>query len=149
MKGMTEAAYKAHQQRIHKPAERAKLVEVLRDALWVRPTKRSKHGNVRLIVDGIRFDSKHEAQCWRDLRLRERAGEIRNLQRQVSFPMQVNGQKVHRVVLDFWWREKDPVRGLWEIVVADAKSAHTASLPAWKRAKALFEAAYGISVQEL
>lgn len=34
---MTEAAYKAHQQRIHKPEMRAELVDVLRDALWVRP----------------------------------------------------------------------------------------------------------------
>ena len=155
MKGMTEAAYKAHQQRIHKPRERRELMERLNSALWVRPKielgpkSRSKHGNIKVVAGGIKFDSKHEARCWADLKLREKAGEIRNLQRQVSFPIQVNGQPVHRVVLDFWYFEK--ISGSfdrWSLVVADAKSVHTRNLNAWRRAKALFEAAYGIEIRE-
>jgi hypothetical protein len=41
--------------------------------------RRSKYGNVRTEVDGIRFDSQAEARHYGDLRLRERAGEIADL----------------------------------------------------------------------
>ncbi|MFB9149545.1 DUF1064 domain-containing protein [Roseovarius ramblicola] len=44
---------------------------------------RNKYGAEPVEVDGIRFDSKREARRWQDLRLREQAGEIEDLQRQV------------------------------------------------------------------
>jgi hypothetical protein len=76
---------------------------------------------------------------------------VRNLQRQVSFPIVVYGVPVHRVVLDFWYFEKRVEAGVetWALVIADAKSEYTRSLQAWKRAKALFHAAYGIICTEL
>jgi hypothetical protein len=43
----------------------------------------NKYGAEPVEVDGIRFDSKREARRWCDLRLRERAGEIADLERQV------------------------------------------------------------------
>ena len=42
----------------------------------------SKYGNRFTIVDGIRFDSRAEADRYRVLRLRERAGEISELELQ-------------------------------------------------------------------
>lgn len=44
---------------------------------------RNKYGAEPVVVDGIRFDSKREARRWHILRLREKAGEIEDLQRQV------------------------------------------------------------------
>ena len=49
--------------------------------------KRSKYRNVRTVVDGETFDSKREAQYWHELNLREKAGEIRELARQVPFDL--------------------------------------------------------------
>ena len=52
---------------------------------------RSKYRNVKVVVDGERFDSKREAQYWAELKLREKAGEIVNLQRQVKFDLCCRG----------------------------------------------------------
>ena len=47
--------------------------------------KKQKYGNNKITIDGIRFDSKREAQRWQELRLMERAGRITDLRRQVKF----------------------------------------------------------------
>jgi len=49
--------------------------------------KQSKYHNVKVIVDGERFDSKKEAQHWAELKLRERIGDISNLRRQVPYDL--------------------------------------------------------------
>ncbi|MBQ6570642.1 MAG: DUF1064 domain-containing protein [Clostridia bacterium] len=55
-----------------------------------------KYHNKKTVLDGITFDSKKEAERYAELRLLERAGEIRNLRRQVRFqlvPKQYDGKK--------------------------------------------------------
>jgi hypothetical protein len=47
--------------------------------------KRSKHGNRKVIYDGMTFDSKKEFRRWQELLDMEAAGKIQNLQRQVKF----------------------------------------------------------------
>lgn len=47
--------------------------------------KSSKYGNKKIVVDGITFDSKKEAKRFQELSLLEKAGAIRNLQRQVKY----------------------------------------------------------------
>lgn len=47
--------------------------------------KRSKYGNVKTETDGKRFDSRHEARVYEDLRLRALAGEFRGLACQAVF----------------------------------------------------------------
>lgn len=51
------------------------------------PAKRPKYGNQRTDVDGLKFDSKHEAQVYEELMLRVRAGELRCVMRQVPFDL--------------------------------------------------------------
>lgn len=46
---------------------------------------RSKYHNRKVTVDGITFDSTHEAHRWKELRLLERAGAISGLRRQVPY----------------------------------------------------------------
>ena len=41
------------------------------------PKKRPKYGNRATCVCGLKFDSKHEAEIYRELMLRVRAGEIK------------------------------------------------------------------------
>ena len=50
-------------------------------------TKPSKYRNVKLVIDGEKFDSKREAAYWQQLKMREKIGEIDHLQRQVAFPL--------------------------------------------------------------
>lgn len=48
----------------------------------------------RRTVDGIVFDSKSEMDRWLELRMLERAGEIRGLERQVEYVLAFNGRAV-------------------------------------------------------
>lgn len=46
---------------------------------------KSKYGNKKVVVDGMTFDSKKEANRFQELLLLERAGAITDLKRQVKF----------------------------------------------------------------
>jgi len=52
-----------------------------------KPAKRSKYGAKKVLVNGIRFDSKREAARYQFLKAREEAGEISNLELQPSFKL--------------------------------------------------------------
>lgn len=82
---------------------------------------RQKYRSQRETVDGITFDSRREARRWRQLRLMERAGEIRDLERQVVLelegrdgPLRTRTGKTMRITVDF--RYFDVALGLtvWE-----------------------------------
>lgn len=47
--------------------------------------KKSKYGAEKTVTDGMKFDSKREARRWCDLKVLEKAGIIKNLERQVKF----------------------------------------------------------------
>lgn len=51
----------------------------------IRNYQYNKYGNGACYVDGIRFDSKREGRRYRELSLLEKAGEIKDLQRQVRY----------------------------------------------------------------
>lgn len=41
------------------------------------PKKKSKYGNRRVEVDGMKFDSQHEADVYQELMLKKMAGAVR------------------------------------------------------------------------
>ena len=51
------------------------------------PKKRSKYGNRRVEIDGMKFDSQHEVDVYRELMLRVKAGDLRTVCRQVKFDL--------------------------------------------------------------
>ena len=51
----------------------------------MRYPRRTKYGNRKVELDGIKFDSEREAKRYKELTLLERAGEIGGLQLQVPF----------------------------------------------------------------
>lgn len=81
--------------------------------------KRSKYGNKKIVVDGITFDSKLEAKRWGELKLLERAGEIRDLSRQPRYPIEVKGHHIGVYYGDFSYID-GPIR-----VCEDVKSPPT------------------------
>lgn len=46
-----------------------------------------KYGNKKITIDGIEFDSRKEAERYSELKLLERAGEIKDLELQKSFEL--------------------------------------------------------------
>ena len=145
---MSEEAYEAHQKRVKGMAV-STARQVFTQAKPPKvPPKPKKYRNNHVIIDGQRFDSEHEARVWQDLQTAVKSGAIRNLNRQVSFPLTVQGTRIQRWRCDYWFEEKT-ADGQWRIVIADAKSAYTRNLQSWKRTKLLFESLYGMQVREL
>lgn len=80
----------------------------------------NKFGAVATFVDGVRFDSKIEAGRWNTLRMMAMVGEIRDLERQVRFPLDVNGATIGHYVADFVYHRKDGER-----IIEDVKGHQT------------------------
>ena len=112
----------------------------------------SKYGNRKTVAsDGTVCDSKREALRLNQLLLMERAGVIKDLQRQVKFvliPKQLcSGKVVERecsYIADFvyWENVKDD---LWVKVVEDAKGCKT---EVYKIKKKLMLKEYGVRIRE-
>lgn len=112
----------------------------------------SKYGNKKTEVDGIVFDSKHEALRWIELKYMERAGLIRDLKRQVKFclvpTIEGEGKKIRQravyYVADFEYWEKN--YDCWKRVVEDAKGVRT---DVYKLKKKLMLWRHGIEIKEV
>lgn len=108
----------------------------------------SKYNSKKTVVDGQQFDSKKEARRYQELLLLEKAGEIKNLSRQVKFvliPSQrdENGKVVERECsykADFTYEE-----GI-KTVVEDVKGYRTKEYII-KRKLMLYQ--YGIRIREV
>ena len=90
---------------------------------------KSKYGNHKVTVGGVRYDSKKEAQRHYELKLLEKIGEIQDLETQIPF-MLLDGiyvikngkkskQQAVKYVADFIYREKG------KKIVEDLKSVAT------------------------
>ena len=104
----------------------------------------SKYKAVKEVVDGIRFDSKHEASRYRQLKLLERAKAIQDLKLQVSFPL-IKKSKYGReikYVSDFTYYENGV------LVVEDAKSSITKKNPVYRLKRRLMQEIYNITIRE-
>lgn len=121
----------------------------------------SKYHNEKTEVDGIVFDSKKEANRYRELKLMEKAGEITDLRRQVKYELipaqyemgtRIQGSKVQTVercvekavtyYADFVYRDNMTE----ETVVEDAKGVKT---EAYKIKKKLMLWVHGIKIREV
>ena len=103
--------------------------------------KRQKYGNRRVEVDGIRFDSKHEAAVYQQLMMRVKAGELRCVLRQVPFDLPGG----IRYFADFVALANDlRIEGVY-----DAKSPVTKQNRVYINKKKQMKACWGIEIQEV
>ena len=82
----------------------------------------SKYGNIKTITsDGIKHDSIKEANRWCELKLLDRAGKIRLLQRQVKYTLipKQEGEREVCYIADFVYQEDG------KLVVEDVKGKRT------------------------
>lgn len=108
-----------------------------------------KYNNVKAVVDGIRFDSKAEAQRYKELTILQKVGEISELQTQVTFPLipskRKSDGKIERSVnyiADFAYK-RDGV-----LIVEDTKSKATIT-PSYVIKRKLMLQVHGIEIQEI
>lgn len=127
---MTEAEFAARQARVRGEV----------DALV--GGKKSKYGNKRTIVDGLKFDSKRESERYLILKALQTAGEITKLRLQAHIPCDVNGTHVCTYVADFAYTKPGDSRETFE----DSKG-HRTALYILKR-KLVF-ACHGIEIVEV
>lgn len=99
----------------------------------------SKFGNIKAEAEGFTFSSKKEKARWMDLRLEERAGAIKDLKRQVVYPLEVNGMLICDYIADMVYERN----GL--VVCEDAKGFKT---PEYKLKAKLMLACHGVEILE-
>ena len=104
----------------------------------------NKYGAVKTQVDGITFDSKHEAEVWCELKLMQRAGIIRDLERQVKYELipKTDLFRASVYIADFRYYDCETEK----TVVADAKGVRTKD---YLLKKKLMYWLHGIEVREL
>ena len=100
----------------------------------------SKYRNTKTVVDGITFHSMKEAKRYGELKILERAKEIKGLALQPTYQCTVNGVKVCKYVADF----KYTTRGGKEIT-EDVKGYRTAL---YRIKRKLVMACFGIEILE-
>ena len=104
----------------------------------------NKYGAVKTVIDGITFDSRHEAEAWSVLKIMEKAGAIRDLERQVKYELVPKTDKFRAVsyIADFRYYDCE----IGETVVLDAKGVKTKE---YLLKKKLMYWRYGIEVKEV
>lgn len=104
----------------------------------------SKYRAIPTVVDGVRFASKAEAKRYGELKLLERAGQVRGLLLQPAFVLHAVREgrlvAVGKYVADFAY-QKDGA-----LVYEDVKGMRT---PLYRWKKKHVEAEYGIQIQEI
>jgi len=103
--------------------------------------KKSKYGNIRVEIDGKKFDSKHEARAYMEFVARVQAGELRAVLRQVPFDLPGG----IRYIADFVTITPDMKIG----GVYDAKSAATRKNRVYINKRKQVKAIWGIEIIEI
>lgn len=104
----------------------------------------TKYGNKPTVVDGFRFDSIAEAKRYKELKLMELAGEIRDLVLQPKFIFEYRGVRIGSYKADFQYLlPHSPV-----LIVEDVKSPASKTQMYCLR-KRMMLAFHGIEIREI
>jgi hypothetical protein len=109
----------------------------------VQPVKANKYSNIKVEIDGHRFDSKREGRRYEQLKLLETARRIRSLTVHPSFDLAVNGEHICKYTADFAYED---MRG--NFIVEDVKSKFTKT-EAYGLRKRLIRVIHRIDVVEV
>lgn len=113
-------------------------------ARLLEPQKARKYHNQPVEVDGVRFDSKREAERYGELVRAVQAGAIRSLEVHPRFPLVIHGIDTGDYVADFSYLTADGVA-----VVEDVKSAPTRKLPTYRLKRRQVWALYAVEIREV
>lgn len=99
----------------------------------------NKYRNIKVLYDGIKFDSKREAARYAELKMLEKSGLIKNLRMQVKFeicPKKNGNHRARYYIADFVYEE------IGKKICEDVKSYITRKNPVYSLKKALVLANY-------
>lgn len=99
----------------------------------------NKYHNVKTLYDGIRFDSRKEADRYAELKILLQAGKISNLKLQVRFeicPKKYANKRARFYVADFVYEQEG------HKIIEDVKSPITRKNPVYSLKKALVQVHY-------
>lgn len=102
---------------------------------------RSKYGNKITYVGSTRFDSKREAERFKDLDILYKANVISHLKLQPSFKIEVKGQKICTYKADFSYLDEKGRE-----IIEDVKGVKT---PVYRIKKKLVEAIFDVKITEV
>lgn len=111
-----------------------------RELLAAKP-KRNKYGNRHVVIDGIKFDSVREGAYYAELKLREKAGEVADVELQKPFVLTINGQLIGTWRSDFAFH--DNVRRCYRVI--DVKGGPLTR--EFQRTRRLMRALHGIEIE--
>lgn len=95
-------------------------------------------------VDGIVFDSAKEARRYVDLSHYVKVGMIRDLERQIKFPVEINGRHFCTYTVDFRYKDN-----FGRTIYEECKSTGTAKDAAYKLRRKAAELYYKIKISEV
>lgn len=111
----------------------------------------SKYFSEKVLVDGIKFQSKKEANYYLKFKMLVRAGVIKDLELQKEYILQdsfkLNNKTIRKITYkaDFTFKTTEDDK----LHVVDIKSPITAKEKAYRIKKKLFEYKYGIEIEEM
>lgn len=111
--------------------------------------KISKYRNERVVVGGVKYDSKKEAKRAEQLEAEQRIGLITDLEKQKKYVLQPSfkfmGKTIREIayVADFVYKEHG------NLVVEDVKSPITRANPVYKIKKKMMLYVHGIEIKEV
>jgi hypothetical protein len=97
-------------------------------------------------LDGIQFDSKLEMEFYAELRQRELAGEVADIEYHPSFEVMIKGKPYTKYTADFRFYEMKPNYG---VRIVDVKSSGSKKDAAFRLRKKAAELAHGITIIEV
>ena len=106
-------------------------------------SKKNKYGAKKKMVNGIEFDSTKEARRYQDLMLMQQAGQIRELRRQVPYPIYIRGKLICQWFADFVYKEDASQP---EFTTVEDCKGHKTEI--YRLKKKMVEAEYGFKILE-
>lgn len=113
----------------------------------VEVPKRGKYGNVRIEIDGIKFDSTKEGERYKVLRLLEKRGIIQNLRCHVKYLLitNIDVKYTFSYECDFAYTENG-VEVIEDVKPYDKVKGYLLT-PLFKKKKKLMRCIYGIEIK--
>lgn len=105
---------------------------------------KNKYHNVKVMVDGIKFDSKKESVRYGQLKLLKHGGVISEFQTQVKFQIQFEGIKICTYIADFVHFDM-----LGNRTIEDCKSEFTRKNPVYRLKKKMMKIINKLEIMEV
>lgn len=116
----------------------------------VTEVKASKYGNVKTVIDGIKFDSAKEGNRYLQLKMLEQTGAISELRTQVKYVLIDDDRLKYRLsyIADFVYVENG-VTVVEDVKPFSKKKGEFYLTPLFKRKAKLMERKYGITIKKV